>query len=170
MINASVLRLIFEKLNNYKDASFFTPSFISMYICRETIRRVVIHQYNQIKGWNCQDIQQLYEKLENKKVANNIINSLEICDPAVGTGYFLVSALNEIIVIGSELKILLYTKDKTLSNYQIEINNDELIICDHNMPPFEYQPKNPETQRIQKTLAYEKQTIIENCLFGVDIN
>ena len=31
-------------------------------------------------------------------------------------------------------------------------------------------PKNKESQRIQETLFHEKQTIIENCLFGVDIN
>jgi hypothetical protein len=35
---------------------------------------------------------------------------------------------------------------------------------------FEYNPKNQESQRVQETLFHEKQTIIENCLFGVDIN
>jgi adenine-specific DNA-methyltransferase len=35
---------------------------------------------------------------------------------------------------------------------------------------FEYNPNNKESQRIQETLFHEKQTIIENCLFGVDIN
>ncbi|MDX5478955.1 MAG: type II restriction endonuclease, partial [Cyclobacteriaceae bacterium] len=38
LINASVLGLIFEKINGYKDGSFFTPGFITMYMCRETIR------------------------------------------------------------------------------------------------------------------------------------
>src|SRR5690606_10103841 len=33
-----------------------------------------------------------------------------------------------------------------------------------------YNPSNKESQRIQETLFHEKQTIIENCLFGVDIN
>ena len=33
LINASVLGLIFEKLNGYKDGSFFTPGFITMYMC-----------------------------------------------------------------------------------------------------------------------------------------
>ncbi|MFO5474996.1 MAG: type II restriction endonuclease, partial [Dolichospermum sp.] len=36
LINASVLGLIFEKINGYKDGSFFTPGFITMYMCRET--------------------------------------------------------------------------------------------------------------------------------------
>ncbi len=32
LINASVLGLIFEKINGYKDGSFFTPGFITMYV------------------------------------------------------------------------------------------------------------------------------------------
>jgi hypothetical protein len=35
---------------------------------------------------------------------------------------------------------------------------------------FAYNPKNKESQRVQETLFHEKQTIIEGCLFGVDIN
>jgi adenine-specific DNA-methyltransferase len=35
---------------------------------------------------------------------------------------------------------------------------------------FEYNPNNKESQRVQETLFHEKQTIIENCLFGVDLN
>jgi type II restriction/modification system DNA methylase subunit YeeA len=34
LIMASVLGLIFEKINGYKDGSFFTPSFITMYMCK----------------------------------------------------------------------------------------------------------------------------------------
>src|SRR5690606_22402148 len=36
LINAPVLGLIVEKINDYKDCSFFTPGFITMYMCRET--------------------------------------------------------------------------------------------------------------------------------------
>ena len=74
---------------------------------------------NLIKGWNCQDIQLSYEKVDSEKEANYIINSLEICGAAVVTGNFSVSALNEILVIKSELRIVFDTKDKTLSIYQI---------------------------------------------------
>ncbi|MEA5535091.1 Eco57I restriction-modification methylase domain-containing protein [Crocosphaera sp. XPORK-15E] len=170
LINASVLGLIFEKINGYKDGSFFTPGFITMYMCRETIRRAIIQKFNEVKNWNCQTIDDLYDKIDNKPEANNIINSLKICDPAVGSGHFLVSALNEIIAIKSELKILLDRQGKTLRDYQIEVVNDELIIIDDNGSLFEYNPNNKESQRIQETLFHEKQTLIENCLFGVDIN
>ena len=49
LINASVLGLIFEKINGYKDGSFFTPGFITMYMCRETIRRAVVQKFNDAK-------------------------------------------------------------------------------------------------------------------------
>src|SRR5690606_33921190 len=47
LINASVLGLIFEKINGYKDGSFFTPGFITMYMCREAIRKTVVQKFNQ---------------------------------------------------------------------------------------------------------------------------
>lgn len=170
LINASVLGLIFEKINGYKDGSFFTPGFITMYMCRETIRRAVIQKFNETKGWNCNDLDQLYDKIVDKKEANAIINSLKICDPAVGSGHFVVSGLNEIIAIKSYLKILLDRQGKTLRDYHVEVVNDELIVTDEDGELFEYNPHNQESQRIQEALFHEKQTIIENCLFGVDIN
>ena len=170
LINASVLGLIFEKINGYKDGSFFTPGFITMYMCRETIRRAVFQKFNDLKGWDCRDMEGLYNKIEDRKEANEIINQLKICDPAVGSGHFLVSALNEIIAIKSELKILSDKAGKRLKEYHVEVVNDELIITDEDGELFEYNPTNPESQRVQETLFREKQTIIENCLFGVDIN
>jgi type II restriction/modification system DNA methylase subunit YeeA len=170
LINASVLGLIFEKINGYKDGSFFTPGFITMYMCRETIRRAIVQKFNDAKKWNCQDINQLYDKIENKKEANSIINSLKICDPAVGSGHFLVSALNEIISIKNDLKILSDREGKRLKEYSVEVVSDELIVTDEDGKIFEYNPKNKESQRIQETLFHEKETLIENCLFGVDIN
>lgn len=170
LINASVLGLIFEKINGYKDGSFFTPGFITMYMCRETIRQAVLGKFNEVKGWNCSTIDELYDSIKDKKEANAIINSLKICDPAVGSGHFLVSALNEIISLKSDLHILLDRQDRTLRDYTVEVVNDELILTDDDGKLFEYHPGNKESQRIQETLFHEKQTVIENCLFGVDIN
>jgi len=170
LINASVLGLIFEKINGYKDGSFFTPGFITMYMCHETIRRAVVQKFNERKGWNCEDLKGVYDKIEDKKEANEIINQLKICDPAVGSGHFLVSALNEIISIKSELKILSDKEGKRLKEYHVEVVNDELIITDEDGKLFEYNPNSPESQRVQEAIFHEKQTIIENCLFGVDIN
>lgn len=172
LINASVLGLIFEKINGYQDGSFFTPGFITMYMCRETIHRAVIHKFNEVKGWSCQNIDELADKIEDIKEANSIINNIKICDPAVGSGHFLVSALNEIIALKSYLNILVDKNGKKIKkiDYTIKVVNDELIVTDEDGKIFSYNPKNSESQRIQEALFHEKQTIIENCLFGVDIN
>jgi adenine-specific DNA-methyltransferase len=97
---------------------------------------------------------------------------LKICDPAVGSGHFLVSALNEIIAIKSELQIL---QDQIRQNRLQGIwcggsANDELVITDEDGKLYAYNPTNAESRRVQEALFHEKQTIIENCLFGVDIN
>ena len=179
LINASVLGLIFEKINGYKDGSFFTPGFITMYMCRETIRRAVLQKFKETNLPNFQNLvnfDDLKDAITDRKQANDIINSLKICDPAVGSGHFLVSALNEIISIKSDLDVLIHRDGKRVRNYKIEIQNDELIVTDENEGDiFQYfvndkgiPPK--EVQQLQETLFHEKQTIIENCLFGVDIN
>ena len=179
LINASVLGLIFEKINGYKEGSFFTPGFITMYMCRETISKAVIQKFGEYclnhdlrdsRIERMEDIYDLVPKSISRAKANEIINSIKICDPAVGSGHFLVSALNEMIAVKSYLKILEDKSGKSLNRYEIQVVNDELIITDEDGDFFEYHPNNPESQRVQQTLFHEKQRIIENCLFGVDIN
>lgn len=175
LINASVLGLIFEKINGYKDGSFYTPAFITMYMCKETLRRTVtqkfkeqindqIETFDDVKGYL-----QRFFKQEDTLRFNKVINEIKICDPAVGSGHFLVSALNELIAIKNELGILADSKGFAL-RCEVTIINDELYITDENGDLFVYNPNDKESQRIQETLFTEKQTLIENCLFGVDIN
>ena len=177
LINASVLGLIFEKINGYKDGSFFTPGYITEYICRETLRNAVIDKFNKKKKWHCKDFEELKELIdegnrEERNEANDIIDSLRICDPAVGSGHFLVSALNEIIAIKSELGILQdrSAKPKRIRDYDVRVEYDELVASDEDGDVFRYNPSEPASQRIQETLFEEKRNIIENCLFGVDLN
>lgn len=170
LINASVLGLIFEKINGYRDGSYFTPGFITMYCCREVIRSTVISRFNRVKGWQCSTIDDLYDKIDSRQEANDIINSIRICDPAVGSGHFLVSALNEIVTLKGELRVLSDRTGARLKEYHVGVNDDELTITNEDGSLFRYTPGHPESQRVQEALFHEKQTIIENCLFGVDIN
>jgi hypothetical protein len=174
IINAAVLGLIFEKINGYKDGSFFTPSFITMYMSRESLRRAVVQKFNDsYPGWDCTDLTEVYNNISRNKVsikqANEIVNSLKICDPAVGSGHFLVSTLNELIAIKHELQILADKNWKLIGGYSLSIERDELILM-RDLDFFSYNYTNTESQRVQETLFHEKQTLIENCLFGVDIN
>ena len=176
LINASVLGLIFEKINGYKDGSFFTPGIITMYMCRESLRKATVQKFNEIKGWQLGSFDELKDRIdpfnrEEREEGNAIINQIRICDPAVGSGHYLVSALNEFIAMKSDLKIL-QDEHKNRIHHLIKIENDELLVyeADNNERFFSYNPKNAESQVVQKTLFNEKKIIIENCLFGVDIN
>ena len=124
----------------------------------------------------------IYLNRQQRDEWNGIVNGLKICDPAVGSGHFLVSALNEIIVIKAELGILQDANGKLLDRYTFSVENDELLVWDneenkefqYRIPPLGRAAVAvrglPEVQRVQETLFNEKRTIIENCLFGVDIN
>lgn len=170
LINASVLGLIFEKLNGYKDGSFYTPSFITMYMARESITKAVLSKFRESHGIEADDIESLNSALIRHRVseaeADKIISSVTICDPAVGSGHFLVSALNELIYIKHQLGLFGFR------NLSIDIENDELFVrLDGEFHEYK-KPKdlNTETHKLQKRLFEEKQRIIENQLFGVDIN
>lgn len=185
LINSAVLGLVFEQLNGYKEGSFFTPSFITMYMCRETIRKVVVQKFKRanigFEGDSFEDLKMYLSKDNYKsdrlKLYNQVFNSIKICDPAVGSGHFLVSTLNELIACKSELQIIASPENMLLGFLQIEIQNDELRIKNlqlneehaYRKPPQNFAQK-PYYQVIQETLFHEKKTLIENCLFGVDIN
>ncbi len=174
LINPSVLGLVFEKLNGYKEGSFYTPSFITSYMCKESVTTIVLDKFNQKYNIECEDLKELKNYLKNsykedkRKEYLQVLLTLRICDPAVGSGHFLVSALNEMVRIAYELGLIASLPlDATL-----ELENDEILIKISNKPFIYTRPSSEKEQshQIQKELFELKKSIIENCLFGVDIN
>ncbi|WP_187881457.1 class I SAM-dependent DNA methyltransferase [Helicobacter pylori] len=174
LINPSVLGLVFEKLNGYKEGSFYTPSFITSYMCKESITPIVRDKFNAIYQWDCENLKALREKIDRNFSAQKakeylqLLLTLRICDPAVGSGHFLVSALNEMVLIAYELGLIasLYRHELRLENDEIIIHTPENKIFNYTIPHSENDPHH----HIQKELFELKKDIIENCLFGVDIN
>lgn len=172
LINASVLGLIFEKINGYKDGSFFTPGFITDYMARDVLERTVVQKFNEKKSWKCENLEDVSDKIEDISEANEIVDDIRVADVAVGSGHFLVSALNRLLAIKSELNILCDADGKRIKRRDLilKVDNDELSVVDDEGESFEYKPGNEESQRYQEALFNEKRRIIENCLFGVDLN
>ncbi len=175
LINPSVLGLVFEKLNGYKEGSFYTPSFITSYMCSESITTIVLDKFNQKYNIECEDLKELKNYLKNSykedkcKEYLQVLLALRICDPAVGSGHFLVSALNEMVRIAYELGLI-----ASLYRHSLRLENDEIII-QHTQTGEIFNYKKPHSENdphhhIQKELFELKKSIIENCLFGVDIN
>ncbi|UOR43550.1 class I SAM-dependent DNA methyltransferase [Helicobacter pylori] len=175
LINPSVLGLVFEKLNGYKEGSFYTPSFITSYMCKESITTIVLDKFNQKYKIECEDLKELKNYLKNsykedkRKEYLQLLLALRICDPAVGSGHFLVSALNEMVRVAYKLGLI-----ASLYRHSLRLENDEIII-QHTQTGeiFNYTKPHSENDphhHIQKELFELKKSIIENCLFGVDIN
>ncbi|WQY22518.1 Eco57I restriction-modification methylase domain-containing protein [Helicobacter pylori] len=174
LINPSVLGLVFEKLNGYKEGSFYTPSFITSYMCSESITPIVLDKFNQKYNIECENLKELKNYLKNSYKENKreeylqVLLALRICDPAVGSGHFLVSALNEMVRIAYELGLI----TSLPLGATLELENDEILIKISNKPFIYKRPSSEKEQshHIQKELFELKKSIIENCLFGVDIN
>ncbi len=176
LINPSVLGLVFEKLNGYKEGSFYTPSFITSYMCKESITPIVLDKFNQTYNIECENLTELrnyfkdnysYKEGKRKEYLNTLL-TLRICDPAVGSGHFLVSALNEMVLIAYKLGLI-----ASLYRHELRLENDEIIIHTPENKVFKYaipHSENDPHHQIQKELFELKKSIIENCLFGVDIN
>ena len=177
IIDAAVLGIIFEKINGYKDGAFFTPSYLSEFMCREVIQRKVVDKFNEAykeEGLYFKDYQSLIDLLpvdaDNRAKSNGIINSIHICDPSVGSGHFLVSALNELILVKYQLGCLQYVDTgNRVKEYSFDIQDDELLIREKGAGLFAYKGGS-NGYDLQKTLFEEKRMLIENCLFGADIN
>ncbi|HEB8253480.1 TPA: Eco57I restriction-modification methylase domain-containing protein [Campylobacter jejuni] len=168
LISSSVLGNVFEKLNGYKEGSFYTPSFITSYMCKESITKVVLDKFNAQFDLDVKNINELRKSLrkEDKKAQKELLNSIKICDPAVGSGHFLVSALNVMLSIYDKLNLF----DE---EFYLEVQNDEILITNHKGEFIKYKrPKTPKDKAhlIQQELFHTKKDIIENNLFGVDIN
>lgn len=173
LVSSSVLGLVFEKLNGYKEGSFYTPSFITSYMCRASLEKVVLSKFNDKFKWQCEDLKALRERIDRDfstkaQEFKAVLNSIRICDPAVGSGHFLVSALNEMIAIYHALGLA-----QRLNPCELALLSDELVITKPNGEIYAYKKpkiKNDESHAIQKALFTLKKQIIENNLFGVDIN
>ena len=172
IINASILGKIFERLNGYKDGSVFTKSAVTSYMCKNAIEKVVVDKFNEKFKWDCKNLQDLKKQIDrnfkNETEFISLLQSVKICDPAVGSGHFLVSALNEMIATYHALGLA-----EGLNACELKLQNDEIVLKTRDGKVFEYQrPKiqSDERHKIQKALFELKRQIIENNLFGVDIN
>ena len=174
LIKSSVLGTVFERLNGYKDGSHFTPASITMYMSEKVLQKRIIDIFNKEFALEFEDFTELsthvfrnYSAGAERQKAQALVDNMTIIDPAVGSGHFLVSSLNELIKIKSQLGLL--HKD-----IKVSIDNDELIIKSSFGDNFVYERRDgkisPERQEIQKAIFETKKHIIENQLYGVDIN
>lgn len=173
IIKSSILGLVFERLNGYKDGSHFTPPAITMYMAKYSIEKSIVSKFNKFfKDANFKNIEEIKIYVDAnihkiKEQVKYILDSITIIDPACGSGHFLVACLNELIKIKSYLHVL-------SNDIKVDIEDDELVINYINGAEYKYNMEGGNIseikQKIQKILFEAKKHIINNQLYGVDIN
>ena len=60
IIKSSILGLVFERLNGYKDGSHFTPPAITMYMAKYSIEKSIVNKFNKFfKDANFKNIDEI---------------------------------------------------------------------------------------------------------------
>lgn len=164
IINASILGMIFEKINGYKDGSYYTPTIITDYIAKNTIDNYLLTKVND----KIQDPKRHFHSVTTlrnhaalySKTIKMALENVKILDPAVGSGHFLVSALNYLLYLENYLGMLL------LNNFQLKIKDGRLLL--QNAFDGSYVQHKPKL--VKAKLFTAKVFIIKYNLYGVDIN
>ncbi|BAZ83945.1 Eco57I restriction-modification methylase domain-containing protein [Dolichospermum compactum] len=158
--------------------SYYTPDYIVKYIVSHTLKPILEERKQKFADLMTQ-ISQLHEKIADGRLgvqsrnglqkdlqrlerkSTNTLLDIKICDPAMGSGHFLVEAVDyftdELITILNEypqhnpvLEMLEQTREGILANLQ-----QQGITIDVN--------KLEDTQLLQRV-------VMKRCIYGVDLN
>ncbi len=173
-INASVLGKVFEKINGYKDGSVYTPGYITAYMCKDSINAAVLAKFSEQLRKQVGSIDELRNIIDcwdfdKKEELVSIFNSVTLCDISVGSGHYLVSALNYFLYLKWDLGLFFDAQKRNLRRFKMELKDDSIKIY-RGAEELKYDFNDSEAQLLQETLFEEKKRLLENNLFGVDIN
>jgi len=169
LISPMVLGLIFEKINGYKDGSYYTPTEITDYMAKYAIEQTILakarNQFH-LDYSNFSEFKAQFPRFseEERNGIKDIIRTLTVVDPAVGSGHFLVSALNVLLSIWFDFAMIAVPQ-----KYELKAEKGDVQMYE-NGELFSYRRSDPEGMVFQKAVFQAKEEIIENNLFGVDIN
>ncbi|TAE31948.1 MAG: hypothetical protein EAZ91_05685 [Cytophagales bacterium] len=166
-LTANTVGLVLDVLSGYNTNATYTAGYVSEHVAKTVVLGAALNRFNTVFGWACANLSELRGQVRQLDLTeiNAVLNSLRFVHLAVGGGHFLVSTLNELIALKAELGVLLDPDGRPLRPYEVCVVNDSLVITDPDgLPPASV----GELQRVRETLFREKQTLIAQCLFGVD--
>ena len=130
-----------------KDGAYYTPSYISKYICENTI----IPYLSKSEVTNIPDL--ILEYSGNLEELEAKLSDIKILDPACGTGEFLIRAIDVLLEISSEIQ----AKKEADGQYTHTVRGKKSGTVSYQT--FGKDIENKEIRRI-----------IQNNIYGVDIN
>ena len=150
-----------EKGQNHRQGIFYTPDWVVEFLVRESLQPLIVEIESR------PEVQVALKAKSDEKMHDNsfahALLQLNILDPAMGSGHFLVRAtewlarrifdhpttrrMTEQIVTGGKTK-----------RTRAEIQRDGLV------------PVSPGLSQEQAEIAYWRRRVVEACIYGVDLN
>lgn len=128
------VQLVADKTERKATGTYYTPDYIVQYIVNNTL------------GPLCEKIDKSPEVQDSKNIKNNsfanAVIKLNILDPAMGSGHFLVRATE-------------YLADK---------------IFNHPTTALQVEKVSKGLSHEQSEIAYWRRRVVESCIYGVDLN
>lgn len=137
-----------ETSRRKKEGVFYTPEFITDYICRNTI---IPHLS---KSAAKTPIELVLEYADDVRELEKKLKELKILDPACGSGAFLIKAVDILLEINKELQLFKQNKGEYTA-----IKKGRKVKKDHG-----------QLMLIKWNEEEEAREIIENSIYGVDLN
>ena len=168
-----------EKAARKATASYYTPDYIVQYIVENTIGTLVREKIENFKNrkdsvkrsskFKGQTAKSKNEELKKFDPADAILN-LKILDPAMGSGHFLVAALDyladKVLEILDEYSQKVYFGKETYISPLISRLGDirERVLEQARKAGYEIEHEKLEDKHIIKRI------ILKRCIYGVDLN
>lgn len=160
--------LVPDKKKRKATGSYYTPDYIVQYIVSQTLTPIIerraaqfqalIRQWAQIDTTTA-ELQQQRDRLQQQ--AWNILLDIKVCDPAMGSGVFLLAAVD---FIGDRLMEMLqqHPEDNPILHH-LDRLQPEIF---YPRKPAKISPVASARHRTQRL----KQAIVQHCIYGVDLN
>ena len=151
------IELVNDKDENHSKGIFYTPDWIVNYLIRETLQPLldVVEVSPEVtaamKG-------QSKQRRQDNSFALGVLN-LNIVDPAMGSGHFLVRATEWL----AEQIVYHPTTCEMTETVTKKMTREAIIAADKTPIP-------PGVSREDAETAYWRRRVVENCIYGVDTN
>jgi len=155
------LELVDDEGKSHSEGVFYTPDWVVQYLVKEALRPLIDEVENSPEVQAALTAKSTEEK-QNDSFAHGILN-LNIVDPAMGSGHFLVRAtdwLAEQIVYHPTTRIC---TEQIVANGPSRRSREEIEASGRI-------PVSPGVPQEQAETAYWRRRIVESCIYGVDIN
>ena len=158
---AGRLELRNQSGKNHRDGIFYTPDWIVQFLIRETLSPILdqIHQSEEIQ-------RALSAQSEERRRDNSFalaILHLNIVDPAMGSGHFLVRATEWLAH-----RIMRHETTRPMTE-QIVAQGSRRVTREDILGRGKI-PVPPGVSQEQAEISYWRRRVVEACIYGVDIN